>query len=159
MDLGQLGANLGHLEASLGQSSGHIAAILQPLKAIKHYKIQCFMHLSQNLRSCAILVIVGHLRAILGPPWGHLGPIWKPSGGHLGAILGHLGPSWGHLGAIMGSSWAFLGPSAAIWGHLGAIWAHLGPSWRHLGPSWGQFGAILVPSCSYLAALGGHKTM
>ena len=85
--------------------------------------------------SCLLGSIMGHLRDILEPRWGH-------SGANPGPSLGYLGPSWAflcHLGAILGPLSAILGPSSAT----------LGPSLRYLGPSWTRLGQ-LGPSLGHL---------
>ena len=100
--------------------------------------------------------LLGHLRAISGPSWGHLGVSWAILGtswGHLGGILGYLGPSWGELGASLGPSGAILGHVEASlgtsWGLLGHLGSHVGGSWANLGSLWGRCGCTKL--CSHLS--------
>ena len=83
---------LGHLGAILGLARpilGHLGAILGASRAKLGPYWPNFGH---NDPSWALLGPPrGHIRAVLGPSWGHLGPSW-----------GHLGPSWGHLGPFQG---------------------------------------------------------
>ena len=62
----------------------------------------------QNAVNNLILPILGHLRTILRPSWGHprtiLGPIWSilvPSGGHLRAILDLVWAKWASRWVIL----------------------------------------------------------
>ena len=73
-------------------------------------------------------LVLGALRATMGPCWDQLGSSW----GHLGVILGLPGAVWAHLGAILGLSC----------GH-----AILAPTWRHLGLSSSLLPSSFMHSC------------